>query len=78
MNRTSNHIKYFDYSLFQDFKYLGCGAFGRVEKAIYNFAEAKIPCALKSIFNLEDEALEKKVLTKFIKEESIHLSRCIF
>jgi len=67
-----NHIKYFDYSCFKNFEYLGTGGFGKVEKAIYNFAGAKIPCALKSIFNLKDVHMEKKALKQFIKEASIY------
>src|SRR5439155_6340988 len=39
------NIKYFDYSHFKDFKFLGFGGFGRVEKAIYDFAGTQIPYA---------------------------------
>ena len=66
-----NHIREFDYSCFKNFEYLGIGGFGKVEKAIYDFAETEIPYALKSLFNLKDINVEKKALTDFIKEVSI-------
>ena len=47
-----NHIRDFDYSCFKNFEYLGTGGFGKVEKAIYHFAETEIPYALKSLFNI--------------------------
>ena len=65
-----NHIKYFDYLRFKDFKPLGRGAFGKVEKAVYDFAGAKIPYALKSLINFEEAAIERKTLNEFIKEAS--------
>ena len=66
-----NHIIYFNYSYFKDVEFIDAGAFGRVEKAIYDFAGSKIPYALKSIFHLQDAHIEKKALTEFIKEASI-------
>ena len=65
-----NHIREFDYSCFKNFEYLGIGGFGKVEKAIYDFAETEIPYALKSLFILKDVNVEKKELTEFIKEVS--------
>ena len=70
-----NHIRYFDYSHFKDFQHLGVGGFGKVEKAIYDFAGIEIPCALKTIFNLHDKIIEKTALTEFIKEVCICISR---
>ncbi len=69
-----NHIKYFDYSYFKRFNFLGAGAFGKVEKATYSFAGAEIPYALKTIFRLHDETIERKALVEFIKEVSVELS----
>ena len=66
-----NHINEFDYSCFKNFEFLGTGGFGKVEKAIYDFAGTKTPYALKNIFNLKSPSLEKKALTEFIKEVSI-------
>src|SRR6185369_15140281 len=60
-----NHIKHFVYSCFKNFDYLGNGGFGKVEKAIYDFAGTEIPYALKSLFNLKDVNLEKKELIEF-------------
>ena len=65
-----NHIKYFDYSHFKHFEFLGSGGFGKVEKAIYNFAGTQVPYALKSIFKLQDADIGKKALTEFIREAS--------
>src|SRR6266487_1598715 len=65
-----NHIRYFDYSHFKDFEYLGIGGFGEVEKAIYDFAGSQVPHALKSIFNLKDASIDRKALIEFIREVS--------
>src|SRR6266487_3819142 len=63
-----NHIRYFDYSHFKDFEYLGFGGFGKVEKAIYDFAGTQVPYALKTIFQLQDVNIGKKALNEFIRE----------
>ena len=65
-----HHIRYFDYSCFKDFRFLAVGAFGRVEKAVYNFAGSEVTYALKSIVQLQDANIENKILTEFIKEAS--------
>ena len=72
-----NNIRYFDYSNFKDFEFLGAGVSGKVEKAIYDFAKIEIPYALKTIFYLQDANIGKKELTKFIKEASLYSSRLI-
>ena len=69
-----NHIKYFDYSYFRDFNFVAAGAFGKVEKAVYDFAGSEVVYALKSIFHLQDENIEKKPLAEFIKE----VSTCLY
>ena len=66
-----NHIKCFDYLRFKDFEFLGRGGFGKVEKAVYDFAGVKIPYALKGLFNFKDADIEKKTLNEFIKEASL-------
>ena len=66
-----NHIRYFDYLHFKDFEYLGVGAFGKVEKAIYDFAGTQVPYALKSILNLKDANVETEALIEFIREASL-------
>ena len=60
------NIRYFDYSHFKDFEFLAAGEFGKVQKAIYDFAGAEIPYVLKSIFNLQDAKIERKALYHLI------------
>ena len=72
-----NNIKYFYSPHFKDFEFLGAGALGKVEKAIYDFDGNQAVYALKTVFYLQDANIGKKALTKFIKEASLYLYRFV-
>ena len=56
---SKQHIKYYDYKNFHDFKEIGAGSFGKVYRV--NWKNSNKPFALKSFFNFDSTTLKEIV-----------------